>query len=233
MTTGTVYGLGIGPGDPELITLKALRLLKASSAIAYPVQKGESLARAIIAPHLRNDPVEIPIDAPMTGGDAAQPGYDRAALTIAGLLDQGHNVSVLCEGDPLFYGSFIYLLSRLAGRYPVTVVPGVTSITACAAALPAPLVGRDESLVVLPCPLSDQALRAGIAAGQSIALVKVGRHFTRVRRLLDEMGLTGRAHYVERASLPSERVLPLAEVDPETATYFSIILVFKEASEWR
>ncbi|MEI6557670.1 MAG: precorrin-2 C(20)-methyltransferase [Rhodospirillaceae bacterium] len=233
MSTGTVYGLGVGPGDPELITLKALRRLQGARAVAYPVQRGESVARAIVAAHLRPDQDEIAIDAPMTGGESAQPGYDAAAVTIAGYLERGEDVAVLCEGDPLFYGSFIYLLSRLAGKHRIEVVPGVTSLTACAAALPLPLVGRDERLAVMPAILTDQRLREGFAFADSVAIVKVGRHFGRLAALIEELGLTGRAHYVERASQGGQRVLPLAGVDAATATYFAIILVFKETSPWR
>ena len=233
MTHGTVYGLGVGPGDPEMITLKALRLLRAASAVAYPVQRGDSVARAIVAAHLRPGQVEIAIDAPMTGGETAQPGYDAAAATIIGHLERGEDVAVLCEGDPLFYGSFIYLLSRLAGKHRVEVVPGVTSLTACAAALPLPLVGRDERLAVMPAILPDDKLREGFAFADAVAIVKVGRHFKRLAALIEELGLTGRAQYVERASQAAQRVLPLAEVDPAGATYFAIILVFKEAASWR
>ena len=232
-STGTVYGLGVGPGDPELITLKALRHLRAAGAVAYPVQRGDSVARAIVAAHLRPNQVEIAIDAPMTGGETAQPGYDAAAATIAGHLERGEDVAVLCEGDPLFYGSFIYLLSRLAGKHRVEVVPGVSSLTACAAALPLPLVGRDERLAVMPAILPDEKLREGFAFGDTVAIVKVGRHFKRLAALIGELGLTARAHYVERASQGAQRVLPLAGVDPASATYFAIILVFKEASSWR
>lgn len=234
MTTGTVFGLGVGPGDPELITLKALKRLRAARAIAYPVQRGASVARAIVASYLEPGQDEIPIDAPMTGGDSAAPGYDAAAETISAYLERGEDVAVLCEGDPLFYGSFIYLLSRLAGRgHRIEVVPGVSSLTACAAALPLPLVGRDERLAVMPAVLPDERLREGLAFADSIALVKVGRHFARLKALIESLGLAANAHYVERASQAGQRVLPLAEVDPASATYFAIILVLKETAPWR
>ncbi len=227
---GTVYGVGVGPGDPELMTLKALKRIQAARAVAYPVQKGDSVARAIVAGYLRPEQDEIPIDAPMTGGDAAAPGYDAAVETIAGYLARGEDVAVLCEGDPLFYGSFIYLLARLAGRrHRVEVVPGVSSLTACAAALAMPLVARDQRLAVMPASGSDEDLRDGLTRADSIALVKVGRHFRRVRAVIEALGLGDRAYYVERASQPAQRVLPLAAVDPATATYFAIILVLKEA----
>ena len=233
MTMGTVYGLGVGPGDPELITLKALRLLRSAAAVAYPVQRGESVARAIVAAHLRPEQAEIPVDTPMTGGESAQPGYDAAAAAILAHVERGEDVAVLCEGDPLFYGSFTYLLSRLIGRVRVEVVPGVSSLTACAAALPLPLVGRDERLAVMPAILPDERLREGFAFGESVAIVKVGRHFSRLAALITDLGLAGRAWYVERASRAGQRVLPLAEVDAATATYFAVILVFREESPWR
>ncbi len=228
VSKGTVYGVGVGPGDPELITLKALRLIQGARAVAYPVQKGESLARSIVAGYLRPDQDEIPIDTPMAGGDAAAPGYDAAAAVIAGYLEAGADVAVLCEGDPLFYGSFIYLLGRLAGSHRVEVVPGVSSLTACAAALPRPLVGRDQRLLVMPATTPDEDLRVGLAFADCVAVVKVGRHFRRLRMLIESLGLGDCAYYVERASQPVQRVLPLADVDAASATYFSIILVFKE-----
>ncbi len=233
MKQGTVYGLGVGPGDPELITIKALRILNAAAAVAYPVQRGESLARAIVAAHLRPGQTEIAIDTPMTGGDSAQPGYDAAAASISFHIARGEDVAVLCEGAPLFYGSFIYLLSGLAGGHRVVVVPGVSSLNACAAALPIPLVGRDERLVVMPAALSDDKLREGLAFADSVALVKVGRHFMRIKALIESLGLAANTFYVERASLPGQRMLTLTEVDPATAVYFAIILVFKGSSPWR
>ena len=234
MSPGTVYGLGVGPGDPELITLKALKRLRSAHAVAYPVQRGASVARAIVAGYLRPDQDEIPIDTPMTGGETAQHGYDAAADTIAGYLARGEDVAVLCEGDPLFYGSFIYLLSRLAAaNHRIEVIPGVSSLTACAAALPMALVGRDERLAVMPAVLPDDRLREGLAFADSIALVKVGRHFRRISALIDSMGLAGKAYYVERASHAGQRALPLAEVDPASATYFAIILILKETAPWR
>ena len=230
---GTVYGLGVGPGDPELITVKALRILQHAAVVAYPVQKGGGVARAIVAEHLRPDQIEIAIDTPMTGGDAAQPGYDAAAAAIVAHLEQGRDVAVLCEGDPLFYGSFMYLMSRLAGRHAIEVVPGVSSLTACAAAVPLALVGRDERLLVMPATLDDERLRQGLAAAECAALFKIGRHCARLRDMLKSLGLLERAYYVERASRTGQRVVPLADVDPDSATYFAVILVIKDASPWR
>ncbi len=226
--TGTVYGLGIGPGDPELLTLKAVRLLRAAPVIAYPVtESGESLARGIVAPHMAAGRIEIAIDTPMAEPTAAQAGYDRAAADMAGHLRAGRDVAVLCEGDPFFYGSFAYLFERLAGEFAVEVVPGVSSLTACAAVAGMPLIARNETLTVMPALLPDDRLRAGIAAADSIALFKVGRHIGRIRRVLDELDLLDRAVLVERATLANQRIVPLAALEAGIAPYFSVVLVQK------
>jgi precorrin-2/cobalt-factor-2 C20-methyltransferase len=227
--SGVVYGLGVGPGDPELITMKALRLLRSVPVIAYPIQDdGTSLARAIVESHIVAGTIEVPIHTPMGERGAAEPGYEQAAVEMMRHLEAGRDVGVLCEGDPLFYGSFMYLLGRLAERHRVEVVPGVCSLTACPAVLGLPLAGRNDVLTVLPGPLPDDRLRRGLAGADTTAILKVGRHLPRIRALLDELGLTGRAHYVERATQAGQKVLPLAAVDTARATYFSMILVYRE-----
>jgi precorrin-2/cobalt-factor-2 C20-methyltransferase len=138
---------------------------------------------------------------------------------------------VLCEGDPFFYGSFMYLHARLAPHYTVEVVPGVTSVTACAASAGLPLAARNETLTVLPGPLPDDALRDRLRGADTLILMKVGRHLPRLRALLAAEGLADRAVYVERASLAAERILPLAAA-PDAAPYFSMILVTKGADPW-
>lgn len=223
---GTLYGLGVGPGDPELVTLKALRILRASPVIAYlAANEGESFARAIVASHLPGGQTEIPIRIAMSADPASgQAVYDRAAEDIAEHLASGRDVAVPCEGDPFFYGSFQYLFTRLAERFPVQVVPGVSSLTATAAAVPVPLVSRNDVLTVLPAPLEASVLRERLVATDAAVVMKLGRHFAKVRAVFDELGLTDRALYVERAGLPDQRVLPLAEVEPPVP-YFSMILV--------
>lgn len=225
--TGRVCGLGVGPGDPELITLKALRLLRAAAVVAYPAPAdGPSFARAIVARWLSPSQREIVIRVPMNAERfPIEAIYDGAAEEIAAALDCGDDVAVLCQGDPFFYGSFMYLFARLAARHAVTVVPGVSSLTACAAAAAWPLVARETALLVLPAPLPDDELQRRMAAAETIAFIKVGRHFARLSALLRRLGLAGEARYIERASLASERVLPLEAVDPAGVPYFSMILV--------
>lgn len=232
-TRGTLYGVGLGPGAPDLITLRAARLISAAGVIAYPtLAGGDSFARAIAADLIAADAVEIVMDVPMTVERApAQAAYDAGAAQIAAHLDAGRNVVCLCEGDPFFYGSFMYIFARLSGQYNVQVVPGVSSISACTASAAMPLAARNERLTVLPGPLPEDELRTRIDGAESVVIMKVGRHLPKIRGVIDALGLTAAAVYVERASLPEEVVLPLAQA-PEKAPYFSMILIAKGADPW-
>jgi len=223
---GRLFGIGVGPGDPELVTLKAVRLLAELPVIAYPAPAdGESTARAIAARFIPTGRTEIAIRVPMRPSEMPVAIYDRAAQEIAVHLKAGRDVGVLCEGDPFFYGSFMYLHDRLAGRFPCTVVPGVTSLTACAAASGRPLVGRDGVLTILPATLSDAELERRLAGSDAAAIMKVGRHLGRVRNLLARLGLVSSAIYVAHASRRDERVASLADLTEGEAPYFSMIVI--------
>ncbi len=232
--SGTLYGLGIGPGDPDLITLKALRILESSPVIAYPApETGPSLARAIAAPHIPEGKIEIPMPMPMVAERfPAREVYDRKAVELAVHLKAGRDVAVLCEGDPFFYGSFMYLFARLAGDFPALAVPGVSSLTACAASLGAPLTSRNDVLTVIPAPLPEAEIEARLAGTDAAAIVKVGRHLGKVKRVLEGLGLADRARYIEHATMAEEKILPLAEASPEGSPYFSMVLVHKRGEAW-
>lgn len=232
--TGTLYGLGLGPGDPELLTLKAHRILRSAPVIAWPApDTGPSFARAIAAPHLPGGQTEIAIRVPMrTERFPARDVYDKASIEIAAHLDAGRDVAVLCEGDPFFYGSFMYLFERLAGRYRSEVVPGVSSMMAAASAAERPLAARNDALSVLPGPLGDPELTNRINLADAVAIIKVGRHFKRLRALIEKLNLLPQAIYVERVTLGGERILPLSEVEDDTAPYFSMILIYKGGEDW-
>ena len=229
--SGTFHGVGLGPGAADLLTLRAARLIEGAEVIAYPsLAGGDSLARAIVADLIPARAEEVRIDVPMTRDRApAQAAYDAGAARIAAHLDAGRDVVCLCEGDPLFYGSFMYLMARLRDRFPIETVPGVTSMTACAAAAAMPLAARDETVTILPGTLPDDALRARLRDTDSAVVMKVGRHAGRLRDLIRAEGLDGA--YVERATTGAERVLPLAEA-PDAGPYFSTILVTKGADPW-
>jgi precorrin-2/cobalt-factor-2 C20-methyltransferase len=231
MTTGHLYGLGVGPGDPELLTLKALRLLRAAPVVAYPApDNGDSFARSIVAEWLERGQREIAIRFPMRPGPPPEALYDEATARLAALLDGGNDIAFLCQGDPLFYGSFAGILRRLVPRYRVTVVPGVSSLTACAAVAGLPLAQRDDALTVVPATLAEDELARRLAASETAAVIKLGRHFAKLRRVLVGLGLLDRAVYIERASLPNQRIEPLALVDPASVPYFATALVWRGGS---
>jgi len=232
--SGKLYGLGLGPGDPDLITLKAHKILQKVPVIAWPApDTGPSFARSIAAPHLPGGQAEIPIIVPMrTERFPARDVYDKASMEIALHLDAGRDVAVLCEGDPFFYGSFMYVFERLAARYQTEVVPGVSSMMAAASAAGRPLAARNDVLTVLPGPLCDDELTNRFNAADALAIIKIGRHFKRLRALIEKLNLLPHAIYVERVSLDSERLMPLAEVPEDTAPYFSMILIYKGGEDW-
>jgi cobalt-precorrin 5A hydrolase/precorrin-3B C17-methyltransferase len=223
---GTLHGLGVGPGDPDLITVKGRELLRRVPVIAYLHAEGQAgIARGIAAPHLPGGRIEIPMPTPMVPGDApAEAVYDKGAEAIAVHLEAGRDVAFLCEGDPLFHGSFMYLLERLRDRFPVRVVPGVSSLAACAAAASWPLASRNEVLTVLPAPLDEDRLAARLSVCDTAAIMKVGRHLPKVRRVLKRLGLLENSRYVARVGMGEEIACPLAEA-PEQAPYFAMILV--------
>jgi precorrin-2/cobalt-factor-2 C20-methyltransferase len=199
--------------------------------VAYPAPEGgDSFARRIAAEWLDRGQEEIAIRFPMRPGPIPAAIYEAAAGRLAAALDRGDDVAFLCQGDPLFYGSFAGILTRLAPHYPVMVVPGVSSLTACAAAAGLPLVQRDAALAVIPATLDEDALIRRLAEAESAAIIKIGRHFAKLRRVAERLGLLETAVYVEHASLPTQRVTPLAEVDPAAVPYFAMALIRRDAA---
>jgi precorrin-2/cobalt-factor-2 C20-methyltransferase len=232
--SGRLYGLGVGPGDPELLTLKALRLLREVPVVAYPApEHGDSFARSIVAAWIEGHQREIAVRFPMRPGPPPIAVYDAAAALLAAELDRGHDVALLCQGDPFFYGSFINVFTRLAGRYRIEIVPGVSSLTACAGAAAFPLVSRDQSLAVIPATLDEVELARRLGEADVAAIVKLGRHVAKVRRVLDRLGLIDGAIYIEHATLADQRVAPLACIAPGEAPYFSMALVRRNRSHAR
>jgi precorrin-2 C20-methyltransferase/precorrin-3B C17-methyltransferase len=233
--TGRLYGVGLGPGDPELVTVKAARILGCARVIAYHAARhGNSVALSIAAPYLTGAQIEEPLVYPLTVETTDHPGgyrgaledfYEQAAARLAAHLDAGRDVVVLCEGDPFFYGSFMHMHKRLAGRYPVEVVPGVTSVAGAAAELGTPLVEGDEILTVLPGTLAPDVLAAHLAATDSAAIMKLGRTFPGVRDALAAAGRLEEAWYVERATTDRQRIARMQDVDPASVPYFSVALL--------
>ena len=232
---GRLFGLGVGPGDPELMTIKAVRLLQQAPIVAYLAAKGKKgNALTIIESYLKPEQVTLPLIYPVTTEKLpphmnyeklVSDFYDQSAAQVAEHLDAGRDVAVICEGDPFFYGSFMYLHDRLATRYETDVVPGVCSVLGAASVLGAPLVYRNQSLSILSGVLPEEELKRRLADADSAAIMKLGTNFPKVRKVIEDLGLASRALYVERATMGNQRILPLAQVDPSAAPYFSIVLV--------
>jgi precorrin-2 C20-methyltransferase / precorrin-3B C17-methyltransferase len=233
--TGQLYAVGVGPGDPELITLKAARLIKSADVIAYHSgTAGRSIARTIAGSLIREDVIEELLIYPVTTGPTDHPlgyygavneFYDESAERLSKHLDAGRVVVVLAEGDPLFYSSYMYLHDRLSQRFPSEIVPGVTSLTAAATAVKTPLARHEDILAVLPGTLPVPELARRLADTDAAAIMKLGRTFTGVREALRQSGRLGDALYVERATTGEQRILPVTEVDATAVPYFSMIVV--------
>ncbi|MEU6678975.1 precorrin-2 C(20)-methyltransferase [Streptomyces sp. NPDC046925] len=233
--TGRLYGVGLGPGDPSLMTLRAVEVITGADVIAYhSARHGRSIARSIAAKHLRADHIEEALVYPVTTETTDHPGgyrgamedfYTEAAARLAVHLDAGRTVAVLAEGDPLFYGSYMHMHKRLADRYPTEVIPGVTSVSAAAARLGTPLAEGEEVLTILPGTLPEDELTARLAATDAAVVMKLGRTFPAVRRAFETSGRLPEAHYVERATMAGERIDDLAAVDAGSVPYFAVAVL--------
>ena len=241
--TGRFHGVGVGPGDPELITLKAARLIAAADVVAYHAGVGKaSNARRIAASLIPGSAVEEQLTYPVTTGTTDHPGgytgvladfYEESAARLAAHLDADRDVVLLSEGDPLFYGSYMYMHDRLSERYGTEIVPGVPAFAAATAVAAAPLARQTDVLTVLPGTLPEPELARRLADTDAAVVMKLGRTFPAVRRALESAGRLEHAVYVERASMDGERRLPVAEVDPATVPYFSLILVTGDSRNGR
>jgi len=232
---GHLYGVGLGTGDPKLMTLRAVEVIEAADVVAYHSAKhGRSNARRIAAAHIREDHIEEHLVYPLTTETTDHPGgyrgaieefYEEAAARLAAHLDAGRSVAILSEGDPLIYSSYQHMHKRLAHRYPTETIPGVSSIQASVAALGVPLTEDREVLTVLPGTLPMEELAARLASTDSAVILKMGRTFPAIREALEKAGRLDDAWYVERATMPEQRVEKLADVDPDSVPYFSMAVL--------
>ena len=221
-----LVGIGVGPGDPELVTLKAARLVQELSVLAHIGADGRpSRARRIVANLIPDGMVELAADMPMRcAPDAARPVYDDLAVRIADQVALGRSVGFLCEGDPLLYGSFIAILDRLGDRLPVSVVPGITSVAAASSLARHALAQRDEVVTILPATAGDARLEQALASADSVAILKVGRHLPRIRTLLKRFELADHAQVVTEVGGAAETSEPLSSVRTDRLPYFALIL---------
>ena len=232
---GTLHGVGVGPGDPELVTVRAARLIGSAPVLAYFAKKGRrGHARTIVDAYVRPGTEELPLHYPLTTEMSfADPLYVRevggfyaeAAEALAAHLAAGRDVVLIAEGDPLFYGSFMHLYIRLKDRFPVRITPGVTGFSGCASAAGLPMTWGDDVLAVLPGTLTEDDLAARLQGADAAVIMKLGTNFPKVRRAIVRAGLAERAVYIERGSMDGEVVLPLPEKTDDASPYFSLILI--------
>lgn len=232
---GMLRGVGLGPGDPELVTVKAARLIGEAEVVAYFAKRGRpSNARAIAERWLRRGckelllayPVttEVPFDSPEYVAALAS-FHEESAQEIAAHLCRGCDVTLLCEGDPLFYGSFIHIYIRLQRRFRIEICAGVSGMSGCFAAARAPMTWGDDVLTVLPATLPQQTLTERLAASDAAVVMKLGGNFKKLRRALKGAGLIERAIYVERGTMAGEKIMPMSDKTDDEAPYFAMVLV--------
>ena len=232
---GKLYGVGTGPGDPELLTLKAVRAIADADVLAFFAKAGgNGNARAIVAGHVRPDVTELPLLYPVTTEiekdhadykDAIRVFFNEAAGRVAAELAAGRTVAVLSEGDPFFYGSYMHLHVRLAHRFQTEVIPGVTAMSGCWSAAGVPLMQGDDITTILPGTLPEAELAARLAGTDAAVIMKVGRNLPKIRRALNAAGRLGTAIYVERGTMEDALALRLADKADDRAPYFSVVLV--------
>lgn len=232
MRRGKLIGLGVGPGDPELMTVKAARVLADVQVIAYIAAAGRaSRARDIAGRHIRTGARELIAVMPMSQDTGATDrAYGQLVTGIVSELAAGHDVVFLCEGDPLLYGSFAHLLRRVASRFECEVIPGITSVSAAAAAALVPLGTYDEPIALLPATMEPKRLAQLLQASDRAVVMKVGRHLARVKEALAAAGMLEDAVLVENVTLPAQRILPLVDATEPQAPYFSLIIAGRKPS---
>ncbi len=235
VTLGALIGVGLGPGDPELVTVKAARLIGEATTIAYFAKRGRaSHARGIAERYFPKSCGELPLLYPVTteipfddpAYVAALAGfYEESAARIGALLEQGRDVTLLCEGDPLLYGSFMHMFTRLHRRFRVEICAGVSGMSGCFAAARQPMTWGDDVLTVLPATLDEDTLTERLAKTDAAVVMKLGGNFGKLRRAMRRAGVIDRAIYIERGTMAGEKIMLFSEKQDDAAPYFSMALV--------
>lgn len=231
---GRIICAGLGPGDVELMSVKSDRVIRGARHVAYFRKKGrEGQARTMVAGMLADDVTEYPMEYPVTtelhfGSEEYRREmvafYEHWADKLAELAGQ-HDVVVLCEGDPFFYGSFMHLHTRLQGRAEVEVLPAIPGMVGCWNALDTPFTWGDDVLTVLMGTLPEDELAGHMDRADALVVMKTGRNLPAVRRALDRAGRLDQAWLVEKGTMPGQRIARLAEVKDADCPYFAIVLV--------
>jgi precorrin-2/cobalt-factor-2 C20-methyltransferase len=233
--SGRLIGVGTGPGDPELLTVKAVRAVERADVIAYFAKQGRGGNGKAIVEHLFKPGIELlplyyPVTTELDKGDPLYKSritefYNTSADAVARHLEAGRTVAVLSEGDPLFYGSYMHLHVRLSQRYPTEVIPGISAMSGCWSLAGMPIVQGDDVLSVLPGTMGEQELTRRLADTEAAVIMKVGRNLPKIRRALEAAGRLKDALYVERGTMANATMVKLAERGEGDAPYFSLVLV--------
>lgn len=235
MSQAILHIVGVGPGDPDLMTLKAARIIGAAGVVAYFRKHGRDghacqVARPLFAQAAEIMAFEYPFTTEIDLSNPRYPVemtafYDQCADALCGPLKAGHSVALLCEGDPFFYGSAMYLYDRLRATHRTEIVPGITGMSGCWSRAGVPMLHGDDVLSVIPGTLDEDALVTRLSTCDAAVIMKLGRNLPKVRTALVRAGRLERAIYVERGTMPGEKILPLADMTVGTVPYFSIVLV--------
>jgi precorrin-2/cobalt-factor-2 C20-methyltransferase len=234
-TKGRLYGVGLGPGDPELVTLKSMKAVQSAPVVAWFAKRGKKgHARTIAEGLISEGVIELPLVYPVTTeihhtdpdyNRQLSAFYDEASALLADHMEAGRDVALLCEGDPLFYGSFMHPYIRLKERFDVVICPGVTGMSGCWTAIGAPVTWGDDVLCVIPGTLPREELEKRLTMADAVVVMKLGKNFQKVREIIENKGLLDRSFYVERGTMAGEIVMPLADKIDGVAPYFSMIIV--------
>ena len=234
-SVGCLYGVGLGPGDPDLVTVKAAKIIATAQVVAYFAKQGaRGKARAILD-HWRSETcLQLPLLYPLTTETHfCDPAYIKslngfyadAEAAIAAHLLAGRDVALVCEGDPLFYGSFMHLYIRLKDRFRIEIIPGVTGMSGCWSAAKAPMAWGDDVLSVLPGTLDNKTLVRHLTTADAVVIIKIGANLAKIRAAIVEAGRLPEAIYVEHGTSETENIIPLAAKIDGHAPYFSSILI--------
>jgi precorrin-2/cobalt-factor-2 C20-methyltransferase len=234
MTMGRIICCGLGPGDPDLMSVRADREVRAATHIAYFRKKGRpGQARAIVegmlAEGVHEYPMEYPVTTELAVNSEAYPRllanfHDEWAERLVE-LSRTSDVVVLCEGDPFFYGSFMHLYTRLQGRAEIEVIAGIPGMAGCWNVAGLPMTLGDDVMTVLVGTLPEAELEQRTQSSDALVIMKTGRNLVKIRRALEKAGRLDEAWLIERGTMPGERVARLADVDTSDCPYFAIVLV--------
>ena len=230
-----LIGVGVGPGDPELITVKGMKAIQSADVIVYHETETHNSNALRIAKRWISEKAHLqPLTYPVTVQSDSRSDlyreklnqfYNNSYQTIDLYLKNNKTVVILAEGDPLFYSSFMYLYDLLGKSYPTEIIPGISSIFGAASVLQVPLCYRNQSFTVLSGVLEKQALVDKLRNGDAFAIMKVGRNLSKIKEALEITGLTERALYIERATMDDQKIIPILEADSEKSPYFSLVLI--------